>query len=1851
MSKHLMILLIFSLIMPFSLSKEKSMTYKDFKNQGDFEENNNEAISYIISYEKGDITNNYIRILINPDDQNKQVYAYYSPISQNRNDAYLLNSGKGETYLYINKAFTKSEANGVIYLTIDCFEYPCGFTFSNLEVEYIDLARHSQYSYFTTDKKNLVNTFMVYGKEANENEDYITFWASGHKNIQMSINYVIDTKETKIESNSFLNGKYALIKEANTNSNIINNALGHYIIEVTAPANSLITVGNNVNQNNNGQIKASLYTINTNEIYGALSKDETMECFDFNIGTQYNSYLSVLDFNKNIELKIVDKQYNETTKKSIDNGNALFTITEADKDYYFCLSRVDNSITEDSVFSFQVTYDVDNNYYKNIYSPQINGYFYERHLDKGQIAFFTGLPSLEFKTELRYYLKKNSGYPEMYFVKCATFPNCQFDIKSLPTNTIKPKEINDLFSYSIFKTETMKLISPEQYILLAHCNGEQSCSFQTNFYSELDQIIMMKDKRTYHTIMSQGENNFVIKLVGEKDYKQIFINFLTYSGDISIKAEAEGFRIRDFIAGNKKYFVIDFGNNDVKANLTDEIYFHIKGELPSFYSADYKLIYSEADKIKMYEESGINYLETIEPKVGSKTIALTNRKLIEKRDFTVNFFSINCEISITRKISEQSKKLETFDFLAQDVILNTDPAYNNQNYDYLIEIVKMDNVTEFDTNWCMVYVSSIEQNLDNDEEYLKRHLLISEGVINRVILNKDMPNIEYIYPHINPTGYVVMYLNWQTNSKLTISIKIENIEYKTIVSSQSQYIIIPESEIRSNKYCPYLATKPNQVCSIVVQIKLDSNFYNDEPIFEFSIRSQEIVPAFIRKSMLRKDIVVGNYFQYFYTEVGILEEGHINIRFDRGSGKVYGRIVEKDKDEGSGWMNKIILPDENNNELNYNYFTKKIYYGAFETQKCSVGCYLLIKVEPNFSDDYYLNENIAYPISLSINSNNADEAFLTQDMLNIVDVPLNEFIVGDTVPYSGMLGYFYSLFIPYDCKELIIEFLCESSYIYVNVGDEKPTLNQTDFSYKVMDKDGILKITKEEILSKISSFQNADSIKNVKLTIAVGAQYFDDEASSVYSFRIRALRENEIELISLTSDQETLCKIVGKNGNCYFVIPHNKIFDEQNNIFFHAVYLPNVNFNYYAKEITKEIITNRDQTEIQNALPKKDSHKWSNSNSKGNYLYIDYSEITDKENSYIVLNLEVNLPYKKDDENTVVTLLHTLYSYKGSILPNPSSAQLFLVNNNNLNNLDFVFSETSKNLLIRIKAVSGSGKIYWDKSDDVEISGNKNNIKLNSEDENVYYYLNTPGETVTLTLGKGEKFPLHFTNTSPNDGKKDSNESPGFGFYTFYERESEVENYNYLEYSENSLYNFKDTDFPFIFYSKLESTNFEIDVNIQLLSLTKRYSGSNSINNNIPSTETETEIPSYDEFIIKGLILDEKFIYSKHVMPEINPDESKMFNGKYDPINKLLKIQFTPEIIKGYNVQGDNYIYVKIDKNQNTNSEYSESSMEINIFPSNNDGFVAEMDKYIYGKIPFEQKGYIRYELNRISSLYKFMRIEFSANYDKINFALNSFKLGDDISKIDFYNSNIEFTKEDYNGKTVILIEIKDNEIKNIYLSIFNTDNSDHINNQKQLSNFVFRYEVKEQNNFSKIKPKEESLLTMYDRSTLDITLPTFDSLPSGAVINYMVKVIPSENTIESENYNSLSLIESSITKLYKKTQTDFSKKENMQLLDLHSDKVYHVLISCEVIANNYREIFGFKYIDNATGGEEEESDDKTVLIVLISVISFVVVVAVVVVIICLYVKRGNLMRTKQLNELTKQINSVSAGEMPEFDN
>ena len=1834
-------LLVLTILLSFSYSYNIiEYNYLDFiKEESISADNVNGGLTYKISYEKGQISQNYIRIITipNPDEF---LYLYYSPISEKREDAFLLNSGKDEISLYINKGFTKLEADGEIYLTIACFSSTCSFEFTILELDEIDLARDGQYTYYITDKKNLQNTFKIFRSDTENEEGHLTFWATGSKDVQMNVKYVDgSTEEEKTIGTSELeNGKYAFIKEADYPVNYEeNSSMNYFIIEISSTANSLITVGSNLNLMNNNN-KITKFVPNNKEIYGILNNNSPKQCFDFGIqSTQnYKYHLNILDFQRNIFVTEINKNEEEISNHEIKDGKILIIITNENAGNYYCLNKKNKDDFE-ATFSLQVIYDIDNNYYKNIYSPQINGQFYERFLEAGQLAFYTGLSSMKFKTELRYYLKINSGFPEMYFVKCQTFPYCKFDINNLPLDTIKPTKINEMSSYSIYKTEITNSISPEQYVLLVYCNIDESCSFETNFYNELDKFILPKEKKIYQTIMNEGNTNFVIKLDGEDiNYKQVFVDFLTYSGDINIKYESEGFTVREYIAGNKKYFVLDKTSNNLKSTLNNVIYFYVSGEMASYYSVHYKLIVDDSDKRIMLEESGINYLETIEPKIGFKTITLVNSRPNNNRNFLVNFFPLNCEIEITRKINGKEKKLQNIDYLSQDIILNTEEEYNSEKYDYYMKIVKMDNVTKFDTNYCMVYVSSIEENVNSDSDYYyrKRQLLVSEGVINQVILSKSYPQIDYIYPHIYPSGYVVINLNMETNSKINIKINIENKKYKEINTGSSQYFIIEESVLRSNEYCPLLNTRPNQICNIIIEITLDSEFYDDEPVIEFNIKSKETIPAFIKKSMLRKDIIVGNSYQYYFTEIGKKEEGNININFERGSGNVYGRIVQKNVDEGSGWMKRFILPDKNNNQLKYDYYTKKIFYNEEDSQNCDYGCYLFIKVEPYSSDEYYYNENIAYPITLSINSDDASISTFTQDLFNAIDIPINEYIIGDTIPESWGLNNFYTFWIPYDCEEIIFEFIGDSTFILINIGNTKPIIDGADFSLNELGQDNILRITKNQILNKITS----SDIKNVQLTIAVGAKYIDNKESSLYSFRIRALRKDEIELIELNNDQKTLCDIEGKSGNCYFIIQHHRKIDEQNNFFFHALELPNVEFNYYAYEVNKDYIINRNYDEIKKILDNKDNAKWSNKNSKGNYLYIDNSEINDKDNGvYILLNVEINTQNKKDNEITIISLLHTAYSYKGTILPNPSGPQLFILNNNNLNELFLDYEAENQNLIINIKLISGKGKVFWDLSDDIIINENKSSY-VNSEDENTYYYLNNLGDSLSLTIGNSEIFPLHFINSEPNTGKKDSNNQPGFGFYIYFERESQDQNYHNLPYGGTSLFSLKDTDFPYIFYTKLPDKSHEVELIFKINPLKKKASY-----NYLKSGETENEIPLYDEFEINGLVLDEDFIYKKKSQSELMPDDlSKALEGVYDPIDKIFRIQFTSTNIEDYKIDGNNYLYIIIKKGNNNNQIYTEATLESNVLPSNNDGYYSKMNEYIYGKIPYNQKGYSRYELTRINSLYKYIRIEFSSNYDKINFALNYHKTTDS-DNIDYYNNKTEFLKSEfYNGKSIVILEFKEDDIKGVYLSVFNTNN-DHLHNEKLLSNFIFKYEVKEINDFSQIKPEKDEVIDYkYERSALSVTLPKILGLSSQSQINYLAKLIPADVVVKNENLYTISLIESQPIQIYSKSQNDFDETQKMELIDLHKDKVYYVILNCEILDNNNEEKFAFKFIYNPTDYQEEEpkeEESKGGLIAVMIIIIVFACLAIIFVILFLYLKRTNLRKSIQLQELNQKLN------------
>jgi hypothetical protein len=210
------------------------------------------------------------------------------------------------------------------------------------------------------------------------------------------------------------------------------------------------------------------------------------------------------------------------------------------------------------------------------------------------------------------------------------------------------------------------------------------------------------------------------------------------------------------------------------------------------------------------------------------------------------------------------------------------------------------------------------------------------------------------------------------------------------------------------------------------------------------------------------------------------------------------------------------------------------------------------------------------------------------------------------------------------------------------------------------------------------------------------------------------------------------------------------------------------------------------------------------------------------------------------------------------------------------------------------------------------------------------------------------------------------------------------------------------------------------------------------------------------------------------------------------------------------------------------------------------------------------------------------MRIEFSANNNNIYFTLNNFQLGEKISNIKFKENNYNLVSKTYsNGKTVTIIEFVDNKITSVFLSIFNEKNDES-------SNFVFKYDISDQNNFINITTVDNSIEATYEqnRSTLDITLPFIEPKLPGAKVNYIIKLIEDKDYSKNESLKTISLIDSSVSKVYKISNPQTNKK--ITLTEINKNTIYYVAINAYVETNTYNESFSYSYLNNPTKYENK---------------------------------------------------------------
>ena len=105
-----------------------------------------------------------------------------------------------------------------------------------------------------------------------------------------------------------------------------------------------------------------------------------------------------------------------------------------------------------------------------------------------------------------------------------------------------------------------------------------------------------------------------------------------------------------------------------------------------------------------------------------------------------------------------------------------------------------------------------------------------------------------------------------------------------------------------------------------------------------------------------------------------------------------------------------------------------------------------------------------------------------------------------------MIYNYYEVTLPFESDYVFFDWQSDSINLFINVGEERPTINEAHFKLYSVDHDTVFNITKEDIL-EVAEKNNIQlpeqySIRNVVLTLGLWANKIDTIFSSVFAFKI-----------------------------------------------------------------------------------------------------------------------------------------------------------------------------------------------------------------------------------------------------------------------------------------------------------------------------------------------------------------------------------------------------------------------------------------------------------------------------------------------------------------------------------------------------------------------------------------------------------------------------------------------------------------------------------------------------------------------------------------------------------------------------
>ena len=1474
------------------------------------------------------------------------------------------------------------------------------------------------YKYKANDDKNIIKQISAYSYQKND-FDLKLIQDGKNLNTENIINgYLYTIKNTEKKDYNFdINFK-------------IKSSSAYIILQI-------ISIDNNIKYNSIELIRP---------IIGVLNKEDKEKCFYIDEKEKKsNDYF--IDFVIENELQSLIFEYDDKEPKNILMSQTINYFSEGGK---FCLKKLypnQESISfyftvyipeETGLFSHddKEKYIVHKSYLGLLY----NGYLYKKLIVES--TYYDDYYPAEYNSNVMYfYIYNIKGIIQVSNLITNNFPYSNIDEKNNNEETFELKSIknigNEYFGKVIIKNNNINSspMNSNKNLFLIKCESGVKFIDDKNNYCEFN-------------IICYTEND-LIKL--QRNEKFSFINY----NEINLNLEvSQNFEI------NKNKLIIDtythFGSsyiNIVNKDKNSDLNTYYNGHLIS-----HEIIYD----YKKSNDNLINYsLKAISYDYDYVSIIVTGN-IDSSDDVLKTRFWINDYIltTLTKRISKKQFKIDHipsaitdsnyiqtyFIFKYSNCDVDTKLLYNKSiltNYQNL-EDEKIDNIQlisfeglhsltknniEFEFNLkniynnepvCMIYFASymiLDLNIDTLFLY---PMLIKENTDTPIIL-KDSNIIQLEYLIFNFDSPIIISISFEEMVDIIFSYSIEGTKRVIFNIFFSQNIIIYQKEIKEK--CLKDKNDDNKLCKIKIEIgknrksKFRKNFFAEKPLLNIKIKSNyENHVSYLNLNTVTDDIILGDQFQYYYTNIRQYDTGVITLNNKKGLGIMYARMINKntvDKNIDKSWNGRIHLLNKNELEkcedcLIYNINTNEIIIDEQYTKDCvsDLRCQLIIGVAniENKNDDN-ANEYSVYEYSIYFLKNN-----VRNNIFGNLKIQSNKYIKSNIDINKKII---YEYYLPDNTQNIKYELQCNSCSFSLIDGNNK-------IEQKIEDENNIKKYGMNLIKfpSDIKNFYNK----------IIRFEFISKENDLIF-FRISLLFNGIIENISfLSSEMNSICY-----NECYYLIP---IYDYDK--------LTSLTMSISDKDLNSKINTELDfhiydsisyynyilfenctYSSLEYYLENKPNSE--NIYSKKNYIVFENKKET--QNMMIVGHVKIN-------ENLDINKLNQFYVY--FTFSKNSRKNYFLYPN--MNNLLYINKNSETENIKEVKIPD-----YYLIKDSKDKESNKDlsiitfsHIKGEGVIElitnNIYIHNNI---NKLYTELKSFRFDLSHSFFQINY-EKNSNFSKKFfinsntGLYTYANIKTNLENnINEIKIGKANYILSKCNGNNKFLYIKIENediikNDLTVDIKIEGLDVYKNY-----------------------EIFIEGYISNDENFISKNIF---------LTDGFYDNITNIGIIKFlSKDLLNHFKKDKNNILLISINFNSKENSSLDimiKATPILSILePLNDVKYETPIPQFehFFSFFDITNKKFIIYKLNLINSEQHYISIELHFLKDKeTDFSIHSDRnhlLNND--KILYENetnsdSFILVDERNQNGKRSVILKLVNN-INEIYLVIFIKDNKNNI--------------------------------------------------------------------------------------------------------------------------------------------------------------------------------------------------------------